>query len=267
MLLNISHRTSYQYERPVNYGLQQLRLVPKSRQEQEVISWNMEIEGGKPEVEYLDHHMNHVTMVSLEPDTTQIVVTSHGVVDTKNFNGIIGRHGGFTPLWYFLRPTDLTHAGQRTRHMLKGLTQEHEGTLDRLHALSARVLDAITYETGETLVTTTAEDALANGRGVCQDHTHVFLAAARVLGIPARYVSGYLQTESSAIHAASHAWVEAHVEGLGWIGFDVANGISPDDRYVRVATGRDYTGAAPIFGLSFGDHGTESLSVAIQVQQ
>jgi transglutaminase-like putative cysteine protease len=101
---------------------------------------------------------------------------------------------------------------------------------------------------------------------VCQDHAHIFIAAARSMGYPARYVSGYLMMEDRVHQDASHAWAEVHVDPLGWVGFDVSNGISPDTRYVRVATGLDYAEAAPVSGLRFGNGG-EAMSIDIQVAQ
>ena len=101
------------------------------------------------------------------------------------------------------------------------------------------------------------------GTGVCQDHAHVFVTAARLLGLPARYVSGYLFVEDGQ-EDASHAWAEVAVEGLGWVGFDVANQISPDERYVRLAVGLDYREAAPISGVRRGAGG-ETLEVDVSV--
>ena len=119
---------------------------------------------------------------------------------------------------------------------------------------------------GATGVDTSAEDALAAEQGVCQDHAHIFIGAARALGIPARYVSGYLMMNDRIDQEATHAWAEAHVEDLGWVGFDISNGISPDQRYVRVATGRDYHDAAPVAGVSTGSS-TQDLTVAVAVEQ
>lgn len=267
MLLNIKHQTSYSYERPVNYGLQQLRLLPKTRAEQEVIHWQTHVHGAKEELTFHDHHNNHVTMISVADGAREIIITSEGQVRTSDTRGVIGEHSGFAPLWYFAEGTPLTRAGNLTRQLAKGMNADLPDELERMHALSFRVRDAVEWTVGETNVTTTGEQALSEGRGVCQDHAHIFCAAARVLGLPARYVSGYLATEEDTVHDAAHAWAEAYVSGLGWVGFDVSNGISPDDRYVRVATGRDYRDAAPVSGISFGDHGGEKLSVAIQVQQ
>ena len=107
---------------------------------------------------------------------------------------------------------------------------------------------------------------MAIGNGVCQDHAHIFIAAARLAGIPARYVSGYLMINDQVSQDASHAWAEVHVDDLGWVGFDVSNGVSPDERYVRIAIGRDARDASPISGFRLGI-ADESMSVSLQVQQ
>jgi transglutaminase-like putative cysteine protease len=134
----------------------------------------------------------------------------------------------------------------------------------RLHAISQAVLGAVAYRAGFTDVTTGAEAVLAARQGVCQDHAHVFIAALRVIGVPARYVGGYLLMDDSTDQSAGHAWAEAHVTGLGWVGFDISNGISPDARYVRVSTGRDYREAAPVTGIRFGGV-PEKMQVALAV--
>jgi len=126
------------------------------------------------------------------------------------------------------------------------------------------VRDAIDYRVGETHASTNAAEALEHGFGVCQDHTHVFLAAARRIGIPARYVSGYLRIGEEGEHDAGHAWAEAYIDGLGWVGFDVANRICPTEAYVRVASGLDYLDAAPVRGYRRGG-GEESLDVRLRV--
>lgn len=267
MRLRIRHVTRYTYERPLSYGLQELRLTPKSRPGQQVLDWRMTVEGGKVEAWFDDQHMNRVTLISFTGAGHEIVITAQGEVEIADTHGIFGQHQGFAPLWLFERQTELTRAGPMVRRLLRGLGAETGDSLARLHALSARIGEAVTYRVGATDAATAAEAVLERGAGVCQDHTHVFLAAARLLGFPARYVSGYLMIEGREDQEASHAWAEAHVNGLGWVGFDVANGISPDARYVRVATGLDYREAAPVSGLRFGDHGRETLAVQIQVQQ
>jgi len=266
MRLRIQHQTSYHFEDPVYYALQQLRLRPLSTAGQSVLDWNLQIDGGSLEVEFNDQHGNLVDLVSVDAGQSEVHISCAGEVETSDQAGIVGRHEGYAPLWYFESATQLTQAGAGTRKLLKGLDAEYESDIARLHALSALVLDSIRYETDHTHAATTAEEAIAAGRGVCQDHAHVFIAAARALGYPARYVSGYLMMTDRVDQDASHAWAEAHLDGIGWVGFDIANGISPDPRYVRVATGLDYREAAPISGLRLGD-GDESMVVTLQVEQ
>jgi transglutaminase-like putative cysteine protease len=130
----------------------------------------------------------------------------------------------------------------------------------------AVIAEAVTYELGASEPDWTAETAVTEGRGVCQDHAHVFIACARELKLPARYVSGYLLMDDRTEQDAMHAWAEVHLQGLGWVGFDVSNCICPDTRYVRVATGLDYSEAAPVTGTRIG--GTdEHLTVQIEVAQ
>lgn len=266
MELAITHSTTYRFDAPVTYGLQQLRLTPKSRQGQTVLDWKMEIDGGKLESEFVDAHANTVSLISFDPNASEISVRCSGHVETEDTNGVIGKQKGFMPLWLFQRSTDLTRAGPNVRRIAKGLKDEYDDDLQLLHALSTRILDEVAYDIGHTDSATTADAAIEHGHGVCQDHAHIFVAAARALNYPARYVSGYLMMNDRVLQEASHAWAEAHIDGLGWVGFDISNGISPDARYVRVATGLDYREAAPISGLRFGP-ATEELDVTIEVQQ
>lgn len=266
MRLAIRHVTRYEFAQPVALGLQRLRLKPKSTHGQSVIDWDMTLDGAKTEAEYDDHHGNRVTLVSVEPQATSVTVTCSGVVDTADNAGITGPHSGFMPLWCFLRSTELTRPGARLRNLVAGLNGEVAASLETLHTLLQRVIGAVRYEVGSTNTETSAEAALAAGSGVCQDHAHIFIAAARLLGIPARYVSGYLMMRDRVEQEAGHAWAEAHIDGLGWVGFDVSNGISPDASYVRVATGADYREAAPVTGMSVGA-GETALEVRLAVEQ
>jgi transglutaminase-like putative cysteine protease len=266
MLLKIRHRTEYRFERPVPYGLQRLRLIPKENASQKIIRWNTQIDGGHVEADYTDYHNNHILLVRTDAGAQEIVISCDGEVETTNNHGIIGRHGGHVPLWYFLRPTPLTEPTRELQAFAKSLDADRGKPLEMLHALSARILATVRYDVGYTDSKTTADAALSAGHGVCQDHAHIFITAARILGIPARYVSGYLMMNDQIEQEASHAWAEAHVDGLGWVGFDVSNGISPDPRYVRVATGADYAEAAPISGMSYGG-GDQSMVVSLAVEQ
>lgn len=267
LTLQIRHSTHYAFAQPVVHALQRLRLTPKATQGQRIIDWRMTFENAHAELQYDDQHFNHVTLIGLAPGAREVTVTCEGVVETEDNAGVIGRHSGHLPLWSFLRQTPLTRPGARLRALLR----EAQGSggaapLAFLHALSGLIRERVTYEAGRTHSATTAEEAATHGYGVCQDHAHIFIGAARAGGIPARYVSGYLMMDDRIQQEATHAWAEAHVEGLGWVGFDVSNGISPDPRYVRMATGSDYRDAAPVTGISFGSTADEVLTVGLTVE-
>lgn len=264
MRLKIRHSTRYLFDTPVSYGLQQLRKTPKTGHQQWVLDWVTRIEGGKKEVRFEDHHHNLVELISFDRDATELVVTSEGEVDLKQNHGVIGRHPGPSPLWLYTHQTARTQPGSAVKALARTLTSEVD--LDRLHELMSAVHDAVRYGVGTSHPEWNAEEVLAHGAGVCQDHSHVFLSAARHIGFPARYVSGYLMLDDRVDQDAMHAWAEVHIDGLGWVGFDPANGISPDTRYVRVATGLDYEEAAPVTGTRIGGSG-EALDVQIEVAQ
>lgn len=266
MRLSIRHSTRYRFAEPVAHGLQRLRLTPKETQGQKILDWTMEYEGAREELSYEDQNHNHVTLISVLEGARDVAVTCHGTVQTEDKAGVIGLHAGHLPLWAFLGHTELTRPGPRIRQLIASIERSPDGLVPTLHNLSAGIRERVAYDTGHTHVDTPAEEACAAGHGVCQDHAQIFIAAARTLEIPARYVSGYLMMDDRIEQEATHAWAEAWVHGLGWVGFDISNGISPDPRYVRVATGRDYRDAAPITGISFGVV-AEELSVELAVAQ
>jgi transglutaminase-like putative cysteine protease len=264
MRLKIAHRTEYRYDLPVGYGLQRLRLVPPAGPTQAVVSWSLTIEGAREEVRFLDQFGNDTRLVSMEGDPHVVAVEAGGIVETSDTAGIAGPHRGFAPLWLFQHQTGLTMPGAVTTAFVEQLPKG--GDVERLHLVMNALADRVAYVPGSTTAVTTAEEAFALGSGVCQDHAHIFLAVARMLGYPARYVSGYLMMGEAVEQAASHAWAEVHVGSLGWVGFDVSNRISPDERYVRIATGRDYRDAAPVSGIRLGQ-AAETLAVHICVEQ
>lgn len=265
MRLAIRHTTRYHFDTPVVHALQRLRLTPKQTQGQEIVEWVMEYDNAHPELTYEDQNHNTVTLVGVEKGAQDVTVTCHGTVDTHDHAGVIGCHAGHLPLWSFCSQTPLTRPGAGMRRLAREIGDADGDRIDLLHRLSTAVLQDVAYETGTTHARTTAEEAFSMGSGVCQDHAHIFIGIARLLDIPSRYVSGYLMMNDRVQQDAGHAWAEAFVEGLGWVGFDVSNGISPDARYVRVATGRDYRDAAPVTGISFGT-GTTVLEVDVAVE-
>jgi transglutaminase-like putative cysteine protease len=262
MRLKISHRTEYGYDAPLTYALQRIRLTPQGGMAQTILSWDIAIEGAREELRYIDGFGNETRLLSVEGEPRNVTISATGEVETKATTGVTGPQRGFAPLWLFEAPTALTAPGENLVALAEAVGDGDE--LDRLHRLMDMVADKVAYVTGATASTTTAEEALKLGSGVCQDHAHIFIAAARKIGFPARYVSGYLMKEGE--QAASHAWAEAHVRGLGWVGFDASNRMSPDETYVSLATGRDYRDAAPVSGIRLGQ-ALETLAVHITVEQ
>jgi transglutaminase-like putative cysteine protease len=265
MLLHIRHQSRYTYEEPVHYALQRVRMTPGASRAQLVRAWSIRYQGAAPELAYVDGFGNLTQLVRTETAGQEVVITVEGAVETLDTAGVHGEDSGPAPLWTWLRQTPLTTPGAAIRELAAAIGEPRD-PLDALHRLLLRIHERIRFTVGATDTATPGEAALAAGEGVCQDHAHVFIGAARLLDIPARYVSGYLLLEDAPDQAASHAWAEAHVEGLGWVGFDGANGVSPDGRYVRVATGLDYRDAAPISGIRQG-RGGERLAVDIRVEQ
>ncbi|PZO74597.1 MAG: transglutaminase [Mesorhizobium amorphae] len=264
MRLKILHRTEYRYDAPVAYALQRLRLQPPNNQAQRVESWAVTVEGGIEQLRFADHYGNDTRLISVDGEPHVIAIEAAGIVDTKDTTGVSGPHRGFAPLWLFQADTPLTAQGEGVRALAEAARGEAD-EIARLHRLMAAIRESVAYKPGATDAATTAEEAVQAGEGVCQDHAHVFCAAARALGAPARYVSGYLKLPDVE-QAASHAWAEAHVRSLGWVAFDAANGVCPDETYVRLAVGRDYRDAMPVSGIRLGA-GEEELAVRITVEQ
>ncbi|WP_174803213.1 transglutaminase family protein [Martelella limonii] len=262
MLLNINHVTEYSYDEPVQFSLQRLRLTPVDSSGQTVRDWTVSIEGAKSEVAYVDQYENHVRLVSVEGEQNTVRLTATGTVETRDTDGIFGPASPDIPLWLFLRPTPLTVAEEPIRELVERL--EGDSELARLHDLMAIMDKTMTFKPGSTSVATTAAEALENKAGVCQDYAHIVIACARAMKVPARYISGYLFMEDMPNQTASHAWAECYLEGLGWVGFDAANKVCPDERYVRVASGLDYKDAAPVSGMTIGG-GRETLEVRLKV--
>ena len=174
---------------------------------------------------------------------------------------------GFQPS-LFLRSTALTEVNPAMATFAREMRSESDGdVLGFLHALMVQINEHMTFDEDPTNSGTSAAEAFALKRGVCQDYAHIFIACARSGGVPARFVSGhFLRSDGTTHQQAGHAWAEAYVPDLGWVGFDPANGICTTDAHARVAIGLDYLGAAPVRGTRYGG-GTETLTVAVKVEQ
>ena len=261
MRLAIHHVTASRFDMPVRGVIQSQRLVPQDGPAQRVLDWAVTVSPDAtfgPPVGDGAGDVHRTVTVSGPLDALEVLAA--GTVETEDRAGILGMVREAVPPGAWLSPTALTRPDSALREI-----GEAAGTsLEAAHRLMGAVAGAVAFEAGVTDPATTASEALAAGRGVCQDLTHVMIAAARAGGAPARYVVGYLEAGTGA--GVSHAWAEIWIDGLGWVGFDPTNGVSPDGRYVRLCCGRDALGAAPIRGAVRG-LGTETQAAHVQVSQ
>lgn len=267
MRIRVRHETVYTYVTPVRSALQMIRLTPWSCDNQFVRSWRVEIDADARLEKSEDAYGNRMHMVSIEGPVERVVVTIEGEVDTVDLGGLVKGTLERQPVALFLRDTDLTRPSPAIRSFAKNARAAEGGDLlATLHRLNADIHARLRFDTAATHAATPAAEAFDGAHGVCQDFAQVFIAAARCLGVPARYVNGYYLRTDRADQEAGHAWAEAKISGLGWIGFDPAQGHCVTDRYVRVAIGADAHEAAPLRGAQFGGSG-EGLKVAIDVKR
>jgi transglutaminase-like putative cysteine protease len=264
MLISIRHETRYEYAVPVSYAVQSLRLTPAAFDGQKIVEWTVTTSVPGAPLRFKDGFGNLMHLYAFNTLHQDLTIGASGLVETADRHGVVSGLGRSSPPRIYLRETPQTRANEAIQDLAAGVSAGDP--LERLHDLLAEVRKRVAYVPGVTDAHTGAAEALADGRGVCQDHAHVFIAAARTHGVPARYVTGYLVLNDAATSDAHHAWAEAWVEGLGWVGFDVANGICPTDRYVRLACGLDARSAAPVIGSRRGG-GSERMDVAVNVQQ
>jgi len=265
MRIRISHDTTYSYGAPVKSAIQILRLTPRNFEGQYVARWKIDIDGEARVVRREDWYGNITHHLSVDGPVADIGIRVSGEVETEDHAGLVRGTVERFPPQLFLRQSRLSAPDARILDFAAATTAGPVSQLDKAHALMHALHDLVTFDVNATDVVTTASEAFQAGHGVCQDFAHVFCSAARSVGIPARYVSGYLMRTGTVEQDASHAWAEAHIEGLGWVSFDPANAICATDLYVRIAIGLDYLEAAPIRGSYYGA-ADERMDVKLRIQ-
>ena len=265
MQLAVHYATTYRYSDPARRVIQLLRKTAPSFAGQTVLDWRIDVDRDAQLREGRDGYGNITHMLYVNQPVESLRVAVSGRVLTEDRAGLVQGLPHDLPPRIFLRATRLTAWGPALDALCGEIAAGKEEPLDRLHRLNASLHARLRFDTEATEVETTAEKACAEGHGVCQDFAHIFIAAARCLGIPARYVSGHLfRRDGDHAQEAGHAWAEAWVEHLGWTAFDPTNGICTDDAYVRVACGLDYRDAAPVAGARAGG-GSEDMAVEVRV--
>ena len=256
MRLSISHETTYHYDDQVRASIQYVRLTPHDSERQHVLSWQLELP--RPVRAQLDPFGNILHVLTLDEPHDATIIGARGLVEIDEQREAEHEQQSALP---FLRFTRLTEADEALRAFAEQQCKQRRdrsALIDLMHGLNRHM----TYTPGSTAVETRAADAFAGRAGVCQDHAHAFIACARSLGVPARYVSGYLYSENSE-HLASHAWAEAWIDDA-WYSFDVTNQLARPERRLKLAVGLDYLDACPVRGMRRGG-GYEQMHAKVLV--
>lgn len=260
MQLHIRHETFYRYGEPVKHSVQNLRLTPRRDPMQRALTWNMTAPGRYRS--QVDAYGNIVHLLTLDEPHREIRIVVNGIVETEDVLSLPDE-GKLSPL-AFLAETPLTRPDEAIADFARPRLQGGGELRSRLLALADAVCEEVRYEKGATDVHESAARAFARGAGVCQDHSHIYIACCRSAGIPARYVSGYFYTGKDG-EIASHAWVDVWTgQELGWMSIDVTHRMPADGRHCRLAVGRDYLDACPVRGVRRGG-GTEEMRVAVSI--
>ncbi|HET7502572.1 MAG TPA: class II glutamine amidotransferase [Kofleriaceae bacterium] len=289
---DVVHRTIYQYARPVERSTHLLRLSPLHDRMQTVHAHELTISVPHQARDYEDVFGNRVRRIAIESPFSEMVIEARSVVEVLDVDPL-----GFGPLrvsstiplvwmpWQrqvldpFLLPPELpeTELAELAEYAMSLVKRNDYDLLATLLDINDTIHREFAYQQGATNVHTTAFDVYVNRRGVCQDFTNLFICLARLLGVPARYVCGYIYTgpRSPAPEAllphqrqgeASHAWVQLYLPQVGWKGFDPTNGILTQTDHVRTAVGRNYLDATPTSGTIFVGGGGETLAVDVRVE-
>jgi transglutaminase-like putative cysteine protease len=277
--LDVTHVTTFRYTAPVRDSVNEVRLKPRTDDSQVCLEFRLTTVPASEPRGYTDYFDNVVHVFDIQEPHTALEITARSRVVTQapaRPPGLDALPDAYVPiaaedageLTEYLQPTPRTGLDAAIQAFAAGLRDGSGEPLGRLvWRLAHQLYERFEYVPGATDVGTVAAEAFAARRGVCQDYTHVALAAARSLGIPARYVSGYFHPEGAGGQVgeqASHAWLELWFPRSGWIGVDPANDRVVGDRYVRVAYGRDYADVTPIKG-SYRGSGASSLDVDVTV--
>jgi len=256
MKLMINHQTHYQYSDWAKNSIQYIKMVPQSNAHQRVHSWDISVPGNK---HFKKDAFNNVwlTCTQAEPYLNMSIM-AQGIVEI-NVNQLIGDVDQLSPM-LFLQPTTATLCNTEMLDFANEFVPF--SNIVNFQKLAEALLNYMPYISFSTSVTNTAMESFSSQQGVCQDHSHVFIAMAKALHVPARYVSGYLYVNNQT-HLASHAWAEIYLEGQ-WHIIDVSNQLFLPDSHVYVAIGRDYWDVAPVRGVR--DHGgIETMYSIVQV--
>ncbi len=283
MRLRICHTTEFSYEVPAFQSHNELRMVARDGFGQRVIESSLDISAPAASFGYNDYFGNHVYAVSIHQphDSLRIAATSliEKLPEERRhatpvaFEEFLQGHSPRIQSQYdFLSPSRMVPVSAPLRKYFETLCpQLHEDVAGFTARVIAAVHQQFQYEPGVTRVDSSVDEILARRAGVCQDLAHLAIGVLRLAAVPARYVSGYLalslsgESDLTFAAQASHAWLEAQLPGVGWVGFDPTHGCATDIRHVRVAVGRDYSDVPPVRGVYRGNRAGQTMKIDLQV--
>ena len=284
----VVHVTEYSYSEPVTLCHNETRMTPLQSPNQACGESRITVSPTPEEqVSRTDFFGNAVNYFGVEQPHEQLRVEAHSIVDTGSgrnqqdfatteswetvrLAAARAAEEHFDPRQFLLQSALIPDPGEAARDLIEAAFQPGRAVIEAVAALNHAIATELEFDPVATSVSTPLADVLKDRRGVCQDFAHVAIACLRKIGLPAAYVSGYLETdpppgqEKLVGSDASHAWFAVYVPGCGWLEFDPTNDQVPDDRYVTVARGRDYRDVAPLKGVVFGG-GAMNLHVAVDV--
>jgi len=280
MFYSIRHLTKFRYTTPVSESVMETRMHPRSDQSQRCLTFHLSVSPRCRAFTYRDHLGNHVHHFDIPGQHSQLVIVAEALVDLQHpvevpsslapeaWRELDARvtDGDY---WEMLLPSEFANPTPLLLELAKKLDVcRRDDPLRVLHELNSALYDSLEYVPKSTKVDSPIDDAIRNQQGVCQDFAHIMIALVRTLRIPCRYVSGYLhrrvEDHDRSTDGATHAWVEAFLPQLGWVGFDPTNHLVAGDRHLRTAIGRDYADVPPTKGVFRGETASQ-LSVAVRV--
>jgi transglutaminase-like putative cysteine protease len=282
MYYAVRHFTRYRYSRPVWQSVMELRMHPRSEHMQRCFTFQLSVSPRARIFRYVDHLGNnvhhfdipaphrHLTIVAdalVEVDVPMDLPRSLGPDAWRELDEMIRQED----YWDMLQPSHFARPSLKLQQFAAGFgVAERDGRdpVEILLYLNETVYNAFQYVKESTKVDSPIEDALGSRQGVCQDFAHIMIALARSLRIPCRYVSGYLCHDNihndRSADGATHAWLEALLPSLGWVGFDPTNNLIAGERHIRTAVGRDYADVPPTIGVMKGSAQSE-MQVRVRV--
>jgi transglutaminase-like putative cysteine protease len=281
MYYSIRHLTKFQYTEQVSESMMETRMHPRSDQNQRCLTFHLSVSPRCRVFSYRDHLGNHVHHFDIPGQHGQLVIVAESLVEVQPMAqvpaflapqawddlDVLVEQGDY---WEMLLPSEFTEPTEALEELARKFdVRRRDDPLMVLHQLNQQMYEYFDYVPKSTKVDSPIDLALEGKRGVCQDFAHIMTALVRSkLRIPCRYVSGYLFHGQSdmdrSLHSATHAWVEALLPQLGWVGFDPTNWLVAGDRHIRTAIGRDYADVPPTHGIFRGRAGSE-LTVAVRV--